>query len=455
MFVFGRLGILGRLVLILLLLLAALVALGFGLSHLAIERNTPDTPQFPFPGQAAAIVELLDATPPPQQELVLRAVGTRQLGVSIVAERPAQFDTRRRMPGIEWLIGQYLETVQDRAVFAVLNDDARLGFVARAARRFLRGSKSDIEIAVELGDGRFVLFHLRSVLPQHLFGIPVGFWIGVFGSLFAALALWAIAREARPLRRLAASLQSFGEDGAPRHVERQGAPEIARLIDAVNLMQERIAALIKGRTILLGAVSHDLKTYITRLRLRIEQIPAEEQRERAESDLDDMTRLIDDAIAVARGASQPERPQPVDLASLLQADVAARADERVTLDIGVGPHRVLGDEMGLKRLFANLIDNGLRYGERLHIAIGRRHAFVQVTFDDDGPGIPAAERQAVFEPFFRLEASRNRKTGGSGLGLAIVKQIAEAHGGRIDIATSPAGGARLIVVLPAFIAGEV
>jgi signal transduction histidine kinase len=214
-------------------------------------------------------------------------------------------------------------------------------------------------------------------------------------------------------------------------------------------MQERIAALVKGRTILLGSISHDVKTFLTRLRLRVETIPDAKQRERAVRDLDGMTALVEDAIALARGAAVSERREDVDIAALLREEIGARADARAILGaVPSGSFAVRGDAVALRRLFTNLIDNALRYGAAAKVAVERAGSHVAVLVDDDGPGIPALERAAVFEPFYRIEGSRSRDTGGAGLGLAIARAITEAHGGKISAEGGPGGGARIRVELP-------
>jgi signal transduction histidine kinase len=212
-------------------------------------------------------------------------------------------------------------------------------------------------------------------------------------------------------------------------------------------MQERIASLVKGRTILLGAISHDLKTFLTRLRLRVEAIPDPDQQARAARDLEDMTALIEDALALARGAAVSERRDEVDVAELLAQQAADRKE--VSLSVASpAPVKVRGDAVALRRLFANLLDNALRYGASAEVGLERSGSEVIITVDDDGPGIPALERSAVFEPFYRIEPSRSRETGGAGLGLAIARAIVEAHGGRISADLAPKGGARIRVVLP-------
>jgi signal transduction histidine kinase len=212
-------------------------------------------------------------------------------------------------------------------------------------------------------------------------------------------------------------------------------------------MQERIATLLKGRTVLLGAVSHDLKTYITRLKLRTEMIADQDQQARAERDLDDMTALIDDALAIARGTTVQDRTGLVDLADILRA--ASEEQSHVELAIPDPNCLVEGDPIALRRLFANLIENAIGYGGGVcTITVTGAGERARVVIDDNGPGIPVSERELVFEPFYRRESSRNRETGGSGLGLAIAKQIVELHGGAIELADAQSGGLRVVVDLP-------
>ncbi|MBX2805360.1 MAG: HAMP domain-containing histidine kinase [Hyphomicrobiales bacterium] len=444
----ARLGFVGRIVGIVLLLLLALFGMN-NLRLLLIEADKePDIARFPLPGQAAAIVELLDVLPADQRNQLLQAVGHEKFQVSIVAALP-QLDTDGdRLPGLEWLVSQYLDRAPDREVRVVDMGTLENRPLRRLFENYTPLSQRRISIAIALTAEGYALFEIGGASAQKLLGIPFGFWFGIFGIVFAALALWAIAREARPLRQLARSVTSFGHDGQPRPVMVRGAPEIRRLIDAVNAMEERISALIRGRTIMLGAISHDLKTYITRLQLRIEALPDETQRQKAETDLNSMTRLIDDSIAVAHDTSPGVSHRPVDLAKLLSDDIAIREDDRLTFTLEGDRHGLRGDETALRRLFGNLIDNALRYGARATIHLAARDGALRVSVDDEGDGVPETDRIAVFEPFYRLDTSRNLASGGSGLGLTIAKQIVEAHGGRIVIGASPQGGARILVTLP-------
>ena len=290
-----------------------------------------------------------------------------------------------------------------------------------------------------------------AVRPRgRIMGIPPGFIIGVVGALLAVLAVLAVMREAKPLQQLAQSVTAFGGDAAPRNVTPSGAPDLRRLISAVNDMQGRIAQLVTGRTVLLGAISHDLRTFITRLRLRVESLEDDDMRERAARDLESMSALLDDSLALAKSSQGDDGHEPVDLVGLLRDEINDRVDQDVTFldDAADQAIVVQGDDLALRRLFNNLIDNGVRYGERVSLSVVLDQNSPIVTVDDDGPGVPANERHAIFTPFYRLEASRSRETGGSGLGLAIAQQIARSLHAEISVGDAPSGGARFRVRFP-------
>jgi len=235
----------------------------------------------------------------------------------------------------------------------------------------------------------------------------------------------------------------------------QGAPEIRRLSRAVQDMQERIVGLLGERSLLIGAISHDLKTYLTRLRLRAEGVSEPERRDRLVEDLDAMTALIDASLGFARGTAVEVGRIAVDLGDLVAVEVAEHAaqgaDVRLTGE-DVQDAVVAGDAVALRRIVANLIGNAVEFGRStVAVAVTRTGAVCRLTVEDDGPGIPEQERTAVFSPFYRTERSRNRRTGGTGLGLAIARQIAEAHGGTVVAEASPLGGARLVATLPAIV----
>jgi signal transduction histidine kinase len=439
----GRLGFAGRLFAILMFALIALWALGAGLSFIAERPLVAMPARLPLPHQVAAVVGLLDQASARERDLIVTAATSDTLSVRVDKKPPVE---SRRLKGVEGLVRRYTDALGAREVvaFADSADIARLGEGQR--RRFWRMARRPLIIAVALKDGQFAVFETRGEIVRRLFGMPPGFWLGMLGSVVGIAALLAVWREARPLHELSRAVQRFSGDGQTTLVTPRGAPELKRLIGAVNEMQQRIATLLAGRTVLLGAVSHDMKTYITRFRLRAELIADAGQRERMERDLDEMAALVDDTLAVARGASGRSRTEPADIASVVRAAADDHPTARVDV-VGELP-AIAGDPAALRRMFANLIGNAVRYGDRCEISIARNGGAVEVTIDDHGPGIPARARSLVMEPFYRLEPSRNRFTGGSGLGLAIAKEIAEAHGGSIRPGDAPSGGLRVVVTLP-------
>jgi signal transduction histidine kinase len=402
-----------------------------------------------LPERAAAIVEVLESTPKPRRETALKALSSDDLLVTY-RDTPPSGAGMERLPAIERVIGQYFMEVGGREVTATLAPEGVPRWQQLRLGKYWLTSREPLTVAIGLSTGGYAVLESRGDIGPRIWGMPPGFTIGALGALVGLAAIIAIMREARPLRRLAGSVARFATSAVPDPVEPSGAPEVRRLIAAVNDMQERIAGLVKGRTILLGAISHDLKTFLTRLRLRVEQIPEPDQQARAVHDLDDMTALIDDALALARGASVSERREDVDIAELVRRLVTDRKDGRLRLaEPASRSAKVRGDAVALRRLFVNLVDNALRFGKTAQVAIEAAGADVVVSVDDDGPGIPELERAAVFEPFYRAEPSRSRDTGGAGLGLAIARSIAEAHGGRIRAEAAPSGGARILVTLPA------
>jgi signal transduction histidine kinase len=202
---------------------------------------------------------------------------------------------------------------------------------------------------------------------------------------------------------------------------------------------------------LLGAISHDLRTLLTRLRLRIEQIPDAEHREKVTREIEDMTAMLDDGLAVARGVAASDRREILDLGELVSDVVSGFDHARVEWrpSSTVRGFRTEGDPVALRRVVTNLIDNALQHANRCRVSLSRYEQRLELVVDDDGPGIPETKRAVIFEPFYRLDAARTRSNGSSGLGLAIASTIVQAHRGQISVADSPLGGARFIVVLAA------
>ena len=230
----------------------------------------------------------------------------------------------------------------------------------------------------------------------------------------------------------------------------RGAREVRALIAAFNRMQSRIAELVRGRAFMLAAMSHDLRTYLTRLRLRVEMVPDADLRERAARDVEDMNALLEDALVFARTSFGSIRPEAVDLVGIVRHECAERAAIGGAVRAELPPERVIvaGERAALARVVGNLIDNALKYGGEAEVSVSAGTGAVEIMVDDRGPGVPAAERQRIFEPFLRLDPSRNRERGGAGLGLAISRHLVQCHGGAIGVEDRPGGGARFRVSLP-------
>jgi signal transduction histidine kinase len=444
----GRLGFTGRLMAIVLLAILGTLSIGTGLGYMARKRGVADASPMLLPERAAAIVEVLESTPPQRRDTALHALSSETLLVSYKDQPPPADADVQRLPAVERVIRQYFAEVGGREVIAMLAPEAGPRWRQLRIGQYWLASREPLKVAIGLSTGGYAVLESRGDIGPRIWGMPPGFAIGALGALVGLAAIIAIMREARPLRELAGSLGRFAQSAVPAPVEPRGAPEIRRLIAAVNGMQERIAGLVKGRTVLLGAISHDLKTFLTRLRLRVEQIADPEQQARAVRDVDDMTALIEDALALARGVSVSERREEVDIGEALHQLVADRQNVRLCNSSSV-PSNIPGDAVALRRMFANVLDNALRYGTAAEVTLEPGGAEMCILIDDDGPGIPPLERSAVFEPFYRVEPSRSRQTGGAGLGLAIARTIAEAHAGRIVAEAAPGGGARIRIVLPA------
>lgn len=253
----------------------------------------------------------------------------------------------------------------------------------------------------------------------------------------------------RPIRSVATAVRGLHPGTEATRIPEAGPREVRDLAIAFNDMQARITKLIDERTRALAAVSHDLRTPLTRLKLRIEDLASPDLGRAMTADITELEQMIDATLSYLKGESQSEAPRPLDLSALLEtlADEATDIGQTVTVS---GPRQVVvrGRHLALKRAFSNLIQNAVKYGDHARISAERGPEAVLVHIDDDGPGIPADKIEAVLEPFVRLEGSRSRETGGVGLGLTIAKANIEADGGQLTLSNRPEGGLRVTVSLP-------
>ncbi len=428
-------GIAGRLGL---LLLAGLAVFGVvaGLLYLD-ERRDRAVEHFSrvLSVRMLAIVELLESAAPAEQRRLLTALSDRRLRIDMLVEQPGGSGWRPPEK-VDEDAGRHLERLQPRSVLM------RVGGTPSGERR----SGRRIGIAVGLKKGGWAEF---SVRPGYWPRIGPLIWLGVVAFLVVLGLVWGVHRTTRPLRRFAEAADRLGLDANPPPLPERGPRELRNATRAFNRMTARIRRLVDDRTLMLAAVSHDLKTMLTRLRLRAEFIEDGEQKDKAAADLDEMQAMLEATLSFARDDAADERPVVVDLAALLQSLAADLADAgRAASYHGPDCLPLQGRPVALRRLFENLLDNALRYGGEAAVSLREQpKGRVEAWIDDRGPGIPEAFRERVFDPFFRVEASRSRDTGGSGLGLAVVRAIVQRHDGEIALEDRPGGGLRVRVAL--------
>ncbi|HRP97899.1 MAG TPA: ATP-binding protein, partial [Rhodocyclaceae bacterium] len=297
---------------------------------------------------------------------------------------------------------------------------------------------------------------IRLPVP-HLAGAraptPPGRMLAALAALIAGIGLlaWIAVRVAtRPLSRLADAARALGEDPNRAALETGGPVEVALAASAFNQMQQRIREHVGERTRILAAISHDLQTPITRLRLRAEQIEDETLRVRVQSDLDAMQALAKEGLDYARSLDAAAPLQAVDLDALVDALCEDARDMGWQVDrSGHIAHPCRAQVVALRRALWNLIENGVKFGGRVEVTLAETAGTATLQVRDHGAGLPAAELERVFEPFYRTESSRNRETGGTGLGLAIARNLLRAQGGEVSLENAADGGLIATVRLPA------
>ena len=305
----------------------------------------------------------------------------------------------------------------------------------------LPAMRDAVRLQVGLSDGSSLYVQARRV------PMPVSDWVLwlLVGQLvvLALAAGWAVRVVTRPLARLAAAADGLGPDLRPTLVDEQGPAEVARAARAFNAMQRRMAGYLDERVQILAAISHDLQTPITRMRLRLDLLDEQPEHDKFRDDLDAMHRLVKEGVGYARTLhGTGEAARPVDVSALVQSLVHDYADTGQPVRFAGGPTGpVSAQPHALRRVLGNLIDNGLKYGGgAVDVAIVREPGALRIAVRDVGPGIPPEHLAAVLQPFYRVEGSRSRDTGGTGLGLAIAQQLALSMGGALTLRNRGAAG---------------
>lgn len=423
--------------------------------------SEPQVNDLPDPAQLVALTVLLENPGPEVRDLALRTATSSTFLPRLAGKQDDEalsdkVDGEDAKAATDAELKPYADALKGRAV------EMRRRPISVMARRFPRlfGARALglTQFRIPLSTGEILIVDAVTTGADPNARLPVGFGAGLLGTLIALGALVVMQRETRPLTQLAAAVDRVNLTGPfpPLPQARGRAPEIKALIGAIDRLQRRLDSVMRSRMALLGGISHDIRTFATRLRLRVDHIGNETERDRAVSDIDDMIHLLDDALLASRANAGELQEEMIDVAALVKTEYLDRLVQGALITYAAegGETTVLGDRLALRRIFANATDNALKYGRAAHLAVRREYDVVAVTIDDDGPGIPPEHKELMLEPFTRLETSRSRETGGAGLGLAIIRNLSEMHGGSVDIDTSPMGGARLTIHLPLFDAGS-
>lgn len=416
--------------------------------------------------RAVSLADLMEETPPALQDRILEASSSRfavfWLGDTPLAQAPGTSRFEQRLQGYMADHLGHGQTVH----LNILADEKR-GPRRREAEddetpswrdvprherprnlRKIMNRPEDLSVSIRMTDGRW-LNVATSYRPPTSAYIPLLVQLALTALLMVLIVGFAVRRVTRPLKELSIAAEKFGRGEEQEPLTPSGPAEVRALTSAFNDMQDRLTRFVRDRTRMLAAISHDLRTPITSLRLRAEFIEDEENREKMIETLDEMAAMTEATLRFARDEAQAEMAENADLGAILEAIAADQQDLGHDCSVETEDRIVLPCRpVALKRALRNLIENGIRYGDgvAVHAASSAGEAVIRIR--DKGPGIPEARLKDVFEPFVRLEESRSEETGGIGLGLAITRSIIHAHGGRIELKNRPEGGLEADVRLP-------
>lgn len=386
------------------------------LSYLFIERYTPS--QQEMVSQIVRVIAVSHSFPLPQSKAILKSLDNRGFKATISA-----------VPGND---------VEQMAVLDI-----------GAIRSIVNSDPYHFKMAWPIINNRWLV--VQGIDTRHPW-LNLGFIsiaIVLFLALFCLFA-WSIKRLALPVASIGEAAKRFGLDVQAPALAVQGPDEVQQVVGAFNEMQNRIRRLLHDRTQMLMAISHDLRTPITRLKLRIEYLKDSDQYERAAEDLDQMDQMINSILSFARDYMSEESSQVFDLQALLLTLCDDLSDAGNDVRFSGPDHRIAfyGRLTALKRAFANLIDNGVKYGGHVFVLLRDHPDFWRIQVQDAGPGIPECERERVFSPFYRLDPARCPNVTGTGLGLSVSRDIVRAAGGDIKLMDASGGGLLVQVDLP-------
>lgn len=397
------------------------------------------------------MIRILEATSPGERANVMRAVPAETLRLTPgIADRTetAQVEASEMLDAAREALAQALGPA---AEFRVM--DAQPVYLqpdSWYARNFGERAGMRIDAAVRLRDATWITAQSTEPARATNFFTRMVRNLLIVDAAMLVLVFVAVRQVTRPLSVLAGAAEELGRNIDRPPLPEEGAAELVQASRALNTMQDRLKRYVQTRMHVLAAMSHDLKTPITRMRLRAEMLDDAQLKARFVKDFDSLQEMVNSTLDYMRGLGDGgELLEPIDLTALISSlkEDAEEAGRVVTL-YGDARSPVPGRAQALKRCLQNLIDNALAYGKRADITVRDEGEAVNIAIRDDGPGIPESEMEKVFEPFYRVEGSRNRNSGGSGLGLSIARNIAQAHGGTVRLRNLASGGLEVTLRLP-------
>ena len=384
-------------------------------------------------GEVALLADLVDAAPGPIERAALIERFAARTGLDVAYTAGTGLDAAPRPGRLSHIDLKIVEAFEEG--------------LERPFTLDLAGDAGRVRIEVEASGGRLTVLAERRRVTSTTTRLLL-FWMVGASAVLIAFAVYFLRLQVRPIRQLAAAVEGFGKGRDVGDFRLQGAAEIRQAAAAFNTMRERILRHIAQRTEMLAAISHDLRTPLTRMKLELAMLPEDAAADGLQRDVAEMMELVETYLAFVRG-EEGEAVEPVELRPVFAA-MRARVERagREPLAFEDAGLKVPARPLAFRRALANLIDNACRHGKRVRLAAERRPHDVRIHVEDDGPGIPDDLRDRVFQPFFRVDPSRRRATGGTGLGLTIARDIALGHGGDIRLGQSDLGGLRATLRLP-------
>jgi signal transduction histidine kinase len=399
-------------------------------------------------GEAADIVRIIDAAPPSARQALARAAGNKMFRVDWYdAASVVSASLEARKGGIKSDAVRTIAAEMQRPVVALKPDSPQPVPPEIAAERGKSGMP--YILAVRLNDRSWLVFSV----PSRIWGVSRAarwaIWLSFLAASIAVATALAARQFSRPVQQLAAAVHQFGIDPQAPPIPETGPKELRQVIRTFNAMQAQIQKFVAYRTMMLAAISHDLRSPLTRMRLRGELIEDPEQQARLFRDVDEMQTMVDGALALFRDDAIAEATTTFDLSHVLLTIANDCADQKVDVAYTGPAHAVYhGRPFALKRAVSNLVENAIKYGTPPEIELFCEHTGFVLLVRDRGPGIPHDALENVFRPYYRLDRSRNRATGGVGLGLTVAQAIIHGHGGEITLTNRPEGGVEARVTLP-------